>query len=467
MSLKIIIGKNKVGKTKYLNEFVDNRKKDDENVILYIPSEMDLRNYMSRGKILRNFYNTHEFYDIETEAPHIKMIRWMQKLVYGNLFEDVLNDLLTTIDCETKKKEIEIKNIIDIVNKDQDDYFETWFKNIVDHQNIINNIKEKIKTRHFFIEDSFNKIYRNAEKLDKASSGSLIYSLIRFLYLLITNKEIDKNNKFILVIDEIEKYLHPEMIFKIAEMMINIANKIEILITTHSPIFLERMFFQHKWSLLKEDDQKKIPIITYMLKTGEGEENNYELKEEKILNKLKEKNYSFISIFTNVLFASKIFLVEGRDDRTFLESIIGSNKMLKESYYTVIECGGKQGVLTVLKDINELIPFKKEIFVFHDEDDLTNVENKKINLKLKENLKKQQNQIYIFKPNLNSFLYEEDNGSYKIYKNNLEEKKKKDDFNDFDFEINKILEFSTKIDIKERIKDVEEKIEKFLLSKFS
>ena len=206
--LKIIIGKNKTGKTKYLDIKYNN--KQNENV-LYIPAEIHYYNDVFKDEN----YSTKASKDY---TPQHKVFDFIKKQI--KIIDDEVK-----LSEEQKKKIDNLKELFSSFNEKEiknsnDEYFDEdlfyqyiQMKNISDSINIIYDFLEKKTVKDDIIENS--------------SSGSTNYSLIKFLdkFLSIKTDLININNDWTLVIDEIEKFSHPELIFKLSDLIVSISQK--------------------------------------------------------------------------------------------------------------------------------------------------------------------------------------------------------------------------------------------------
>lgn len=345
MSLEIIIGKNKTGKTDYIKNEYDNIK--DEK-ILFIPAEIDFEGALSGNWGTK----TKEFL-----PPHAKIINFLNKIIIGNEYTLNLDD--DKFDQLTKNKK-SIDLFIQKLQKENsnDCFFEKCFSKNLKTNDLIKNLKCE-----------YNLILFDSQKRDgnSGSSGSLNYSLIKLLYEITFSENFKINSNYTLVIDEIEKFLHPELVFKICEMIVKISEKIKVVVTSHSPIFLERIFNIHKKNL-KTNINTSVSIF-YKIKYEYGKEKIFTIDNEIIEKILKEKNYRFISNFSKILFSSKIFLVEGLLDNTIINDIIYGIDELCNEYFTVIDCQGKNEIKSMYDVLHKLkiIDYYK-LCLFYDTD---------------------------------------------------------------------------------------------------
>ncbi len=181
-------------------------------------------------------------------------------------------------------------------------------------------------------------------------------------------KILDRNN-YKLVIDEVEKFSHPEMIFKICDMLIEISKRMDVIVTTHSPLFLERILLLNK-KFLNDTNLN----IQYKLK--------HKLNEEPLEINIKSKltciSYREIEKLCKIIFGSKVFLVEGIHDHNLLLDVMNTRNEFNNVYYSIVDCYGKNNVEKFFKIIKDLGLYNYiDVCLFYDKD--RNQNQKEIN----------------------------------------------------------------------------------------
>ncbi|WRQ26108.1 AAA family ATPase [Mycoplasma sp. 888] len=293
------------------------------------------------------------------------------------------------------------------------------------------------------------------------SSGSLNYSLIKLLYEMIFDDHIIPTNEFTLIIDEVEKFLHPELVHKIANMIIEISEKLDVIVTTHSPLFLEKIFAEHRKKLMS----KSTCDIEYLLFTKyddhKQESTIATLDKDKIAETLVENNFRITAWLADFLFSSRCFFIEGLIDNSIINDIISKNNL--ENPYTIIDCNGKNQIgkmLNIVRDLSIIRHYR--ICLFYD------LDGGKI-FQIKDEEKEYVSSV-INKPDLEKALFdieENDKGKYIVTNSgaiHLDDfKKEKIDKNrNFAFTLDWIKQNTTKKDIENRVKAIEEQIIKFM-----
>ena len=349
MSLEIIFGKNKSGKTKYLEE----KYKNQDSKVLFLESEIDFDN------VLKGNLGTPAK---EILPPHRKFLNFFNEIIGRNyqieLHGDKYNELI-----EWKKI---FDNFFEPIKNNNDEFFERCFKDSLNTENLSEN--------NFTLQFDLLKFNPSKRQNLSGSSGSLSYSSIKMLYEMISNEDVlgkkFSMNGFKLIIDEVEKFLHPELIFKVAHMLVKISERMDVIVTTHSPIFLERIFYINKNILKVKTDFN----IKYSLKYSnvKKEDNNnciFTLDNKKIEEILKTNNYRILSNLSSLLFSSRCFFVEGLLDTSIITNIIQDVPDLEDKHYTIIDCGGKSQLkqLYNLAKKLDILKFYK-VCLFYDKD---------------------------------------------------------------------------------------------------
>lgn len=98
MSLKIIFGKNKSGKTKYLNEKYSN----EDDYVLFLPAEINLITTIKKGN-----WGTEKN---PNYAPQTKIVKFLNEVIIGNIYKKKINK-------KEKNRLNKFKEIIDNFNK--------------------------------------------------------------------------------------------------------------------------------------------------------------------------------------------------------------------------------------------------------------------------------------------------------------------------------------------------------------
>lgn len=318
---EIYIGYNGSGKTSKLEEINKdlNPKNKNKNVI-YIPTEQNFEDELKKEKTSKN-------------GNFIYLIKEIIYKIFGE------NDFIY------KANEDEIKKI-----ENREEYkneISKFLKNLKDDDFIF-------KTENFFKDKiEFNTLDFNLEKYE-TPSGKNNYSLIKILgslfkYAIEKNINIEGFDNYYLIIDEPEKFSHPNLIKKIAFFLKEISNNINVILSTHSPSFISNFL----------DNQK---TKVFLKNEGDNEFNYFIVSD--ILKKLKFCNDKIIYRFLNnnllkieffeMLFSKKVILVEDITTKTYLSLILNSiDEQKKYDYSSLITFGWN--------NIDDFIRFFEEI----------------------------------------------------------------------------------------------------------
>ncbi len=155
----------------------------------------------------------------------------------------------------------------------------------------------------FFVKDNSNKLISN--------KGS---GLQRLTYLLILSRIIEKikNKTFLLLLDEPDAYLHQRLQEKLHSFLLDLASKskLQILLTTHSSVFIDTFHLRNVFLLVQEiDGSKNIRTTSINLDSVNGE--------EKIRSQLGIQQASYLPLDRyNILF-------EGESDLHYFKQLAG------------------------------------------------------------------------------------------------------------------------------------------------
>ena len=403
MSLKILIGKNKTGKTRALTE---SKKEHESNnkTVLYIPSVIDLNNYIEKEKSGTKIN--------DPKTPHFLFIEFINKIISINKTVQYTLSEMKIIN----KNHDELKGMkkIFLQKSENDIFFEEDIINLLK----INEIQMWREVTPENILEFDPKIGRKWD--ESCSSGSINYSLLKLLGEFI-NWSKDQNyylEELVLIIDEPEKFSHPELVQKITDEILNISKCIAVEIATHSEQLVERIY-----NKTTTDDE-----IIYTYKGKYKDENeiwNYDslnLELEKYLN--GEFHFREVNSIIKYLFSSNVILIEGIEDREFIESL--RIDFFDEYYLTIIDCHGRGGISKIINIIEQLNLLKFiKVLIFYDEDTLFNKATSKWDLPVQhieiiDNIKS-----IIQKPDLEKCFYK----YYEIEPPNKQQQKKCNDKN--------------------------------------
>ncbi|MGL4343192.1 MAG: TOPRIM nucleotidyl transferase/hydrolase domain-containing protein [Metamycoplasmataceae bacterium] len=351
MSLKIYIGKNKTGKSKELESVNNDFIKQENNLVLYLPAELDLEEYITK----ENLGTTAK----PIISPQVKVINFINE-IYKYCIEIKLEEKQIK---EIKKNEEFLENITnDLKNENENDiFFERETLNFFK----LKSFDEKKPLNYIF--NPLEIIKLKSEQIKNASSGTKFYSLLKMLcdFLKILDKYPDfkkeqiKIKNFKIILDEPEKFCHPELIDKIANQIYDLSLIFDIVIATHSNLLVEKIFKKQSFFERNED-------IEYIYFYKEKEK--FKKLNLNLFNELIDANSRRISLIIKCLFSSNVILVEGLADELFLNDILF--EINSSSYITIIDTNDRIGV-EKCKEILVHLGLSKiiNILIFYDLDD--------------------------------------------------------------------------------------------------
>lgn len=232
----------------------------------------------------------------------------------------------------------------------------------------------------FKLQDPRSKIATWPKHQGHGAQRALILCLLQVLADELANEsEVDalagKRRPLILLIEEPEIYLHPEMCRKMRDTLLQISKqkRAQVICTTHSPVFLDLADRHDGIVLLRTDMAQK---FSYLQKTddlfGTNSEDRQRLR--MLLN--------FDPAVKEVFFAKRVCLVEGDTEVASMEAIssklIASGVIDRDAYLLarrdvlMVNCRGKWTIPAFQYVLNA---FGKEYVVVHDSDIEVNEED--------------------------------------------------------------------------------------------
>lgn len=305
---KIYIGRNGIGKTKKLEEYVGSNTKAQNYI--YIPCEQVYKDEVQKEKS-------------SAGGNYIYKIKQLIQKIFGDIqnFEyKIDDDILDGIDGRSEFKG-KITNFFSSL--EEEDF-------ILKSQNILEDVKT-IKTLKMNIDGHDTPSGKNNYSLIKILANLLVYANDN-------NIKIEDSEEYHLIIDEPEKFCHPLLIKKIAEYLKIVATKINVIVATHSPLFLTHFIDNSTTKIvnLREENgdiiEKDVTLneISNKLKSA-GIQQTEAIQKILLHNKIIRKD-----IF-NGLFAEKIILTEDVSTKVLIELILNENNKFNQE---VLICHG-------------------------------------------------------------------------------------------------------------------------------
>lgn len=374
MKTQIFIGPNGTHKTELLDSIFNAKK--GENNVLFIRSENNWKDELELKKetTLFEFKNFLESF-------------YLYELKYENLEENELKIL------ENKKKKLQTK-------------ISNLFENTDD--NVIKTIKPIIQIKINF--PKLNKI--KSVELNKFSksdlnkiiggTGQKFYTFLKLVLIFCELSEEKNIETTCLLIDEPEKFCHPNLVAEIGYLLKEIAKKINIYIVTHSSFFIN--------NFIDEKNRKDIELFrclnkekfnqNELLKYEESNNESFQKIELSILHKENELlNYPIFSFNAyESLFAQKIILTEGIVDEMIVKLLVNKiNINKREKNLFIFNTLGKKAMNCCIKWLksNKITGF----FVVFDKDAKnTEKENETLNSEILSSTKEKN--CFFFKENI-------------------------------------------------------------------
>ena len=290
------------------------------------------------------------------------------------LFQETAKQLVE--DDTTKKGNFEIiaKNIdklLDEANKVIQPSIDELRGNVKNDLNRIfgeelGNLDIKISTDRFNLNDYAKLISSemqfvkgtNEYKLSTQGTGVRRASFISLLQNAMKEEKLIFKNNHLLLIDEPEVFLHPMAVKELSNILYDIAGeKLQIIISTHSPIFVD-LYKGLNTSL------RILKIDSNVIELFSSSEQDFSLDEIENIKMLTLNN----SYFNEFFFAKRILIVEGDSEYIIFNECI-KNYLLHEGKGKlpthIINAKGKWTIPTIQKILNQ---FQAKYYIYHDLD---------------------------------------------------------------------------------------------------
>lgn len=321
---------------------------------------------------------------------------------YKNLLESLesYTKLFAGSDKHEKVKEIEnlitdkIKRIIDV-------------SGIID-TNIISQ-DSLFPTPQLLTDDGRSMPPVEPDKQGHGFQRALIFSLLE-LYAELKLPAEENGIKNILMIEEPEIYMHPQMQRKMADLLYKLSDsgKIQIICGTHSPIFIKLEEKQKTLARVFKDENDNLIIkqVESNLFSDDSEEKN---KLRVIMD--------FNPYVNELFFAKKVVLLEGDTEFITIPKVFNILKTETSSFgidsrdITLINCKSRDSIPTFQKVLNH---FGIKYLVIHDLE--SEKFNEGTNKKILDLLESGEDQRKYFDPDFESAIEIENKGSAKWFK---------------------------------------------------
>ena len=213
MKSEVYIGKNGVGKSKYLKQL---KVKDSNSLLISFSNNWD-----APDEFQKNFAKTNAFKGYK---------KFVEKIFSVPI--EVKDDCKAKI--EKKKKEFNFSELNNSFSDLENDYY---LKGLVTAENLKKFIKERgeEEIKHSLLS------FGDKLKIDKDyGTGKFVYFMIKFMYICLKNLPTNNSGKkYTLIIDEPEVFLHTGLIREVAFNLRKINEKINVIVATHSVDFLQ------------------------------------------------------------------------------------------------------------------------------------------------------------------------------------------------------------------------------------
>jgi putative ATP-dependent endonuclease of OLD family len=185
--------------------------------------------------------------------------------------------------------------------------------------------------------DDFDVSVDDGNATSLALKGDGLQSLVAIALMREASRESAEGKSLVLAIEEPETHLHPDGIRALRPMLIGISQVHQLIITTHSPILIERADITAN-IIVKGNKSKTAGSIKEIRKVLGTEVSDNLISAELVL--LAEGREDVMIIEKYILDCSKVLSRAIEDGRMILESLIGcGNLAFKASMYKSMICG--------------------------------------------------------------------------------------------------------------------------------
>ncbi len=181
-------------------------------------------------------------------------------------------------------------------------------------------------------------------------------------------EEIQPERSKVLLMDEPEICLHPESIRQAKEILYSLSsgNEWQIMITTHSPVFIDLSKDNTNIIRVQKEDE-----AVSLFQTNEAGLSEDEKEQVKMLN-------IFDPYFAEFFFSKNTIIVEGDTEYTAFRKIIEADKVKYKDIH-IIRARGKYTILPIIKILKK---WGKNFSVLHDSDEENNTQSWPANQKI-------------------------------------------------------------------------------------
>lgn len=302
-SITLVVGKNNVGKTTLLKEIEKQCKKDQDKEVYFLDLNLKPFDPLSAPADI----NKVKGYDTSYSSYSLIKKYFEENFNEVAIIEEISKKLEELLDFNSKKN-----------NFEQEAEFARFGLSLeINTSQILTVVKKP-----FVIKG--NSIF-NGEKhdIENMGLGNLRIAIFKMLYLIL-KKNREEKKEIILLIDEPEVFLHPNLIKEACSMLkllVKDIKNITIILTTHSPYVISELkeYFLNIRNLYSID--KKICISNKLSK--ENIVNNFkDIYKEYNSKEIKESGDQIISRicswinfdYSRIFFSDKIIAVEGLSD---------------------------------------------------------------------------------------------------------------------------------------------------------
>jgi len=291
-----------------------------------------LRCQLSTNLILRlNFYNDRITFDVVISGPAKKVLEKKYEIISNFLRDHINSQYIPAVRTTSYAIDI-VENLLAraLWQLEEDPKYKRLIDQIEERQKPIlktlatgltTSIKEFVpavkevelntsRTLRRAIRQSCRVLVDDGIKTDMEQKGDGIKSLIAISLVKHVSKTLAKQRNIILAIEEPESHLHPEAIHRLSTVLSEISLEQQVIITTHSPLLVDRINVENNIVVYKSKAKAAIDIA--------------EIRD--ILG---------VQVSDNLSCANWVLLVEGEEDKKIIKTWITElSSRLKTAFET-------------------------------------------------------------------------------------------------------------------------------------
>lgn len=239
------------------------------------------------------------------------LVQYIGAIRTSDTTTDIIDDMISS-EISLLQRQKSYKELLDKLGKKQKPILDKLSKSLTES---VSSFLPDVKKIELDYQDRLRRIAHEScnvsvddgTKTDLALKGDGIKSLLAISIIQHTTQQSSLDKNIILAIEEPESHLHPDAIHRLRKVLENISSKNQVIITTHSPLLINR-------AIIKKN------ILVYKSKAIAAE------------NIADVRKLLGVQVSDNLHCANLIILVEGQEDISILKAWLTSpSKKIKSA----------------------------------------------------------------------------------------------------------------------------------------